>query len=217
MIKLRKRILVEDRVGSIVLIDLANDPDYEEAKKYVVTKFSEKDWEESIEEYTNSEFKTRWLVIDNDEFFFYEDYDLVLEKYKTFSMFTKKDRSSFKYWFSHWCAFQTTALNLGVWKWKYLFHDIEKPFLRLIWEYKKVQQFHRKRNSHHLEYGLEHGWDKIDWMALIIDWECCQYSKQEAQLDARETLEFEVCRDKWKKYEREIRKWIEPLLSAYDL
>lgn len=28
-------------------------------------------------------------------------------------MFTKKDRSTFKYWFAHWCAFNMTALNFG--------------------------------------------------------------------------------------------------------
>ena len=47
-------------------------------------------------------------------------------------MFDKSQRSKFKYWFAHWCAFNMTALNLGVWKFKYLFHDIEKPWLMLF-------------------------------------------------------------------------------------
>ena len=67
-------------------------------------------------------------------------------------MFTKEERSGFKYWFAHWCAFQMTALNLGCWKFKYLFHDIEKPILRLFFKYKTVQRIHRRNNRHHLEY-----------------------------------------------------------------
>ena len=65
-------------------------------------------------------------------------------------MFTKEERSSFKYWFAHWCAFQMTALNNKCWKFKYLFHDIEKPWLMLIWkDYSRVQKWHRATNSHH--------------------------------------------------------------------
>lgn len=217
MKKLRKRLSLEERIGSVVLIDLAKDPDYEEAKQYVIGKFSEKDWKDALREYEELGFKLNWLVIDNGEFIPYEDYDQILEDYKTFTMFNKKERSSFRYWFAHWCAFQMTALNLRVWKWKYLLHDIEKPFLKLIWKYEKVQQFHRKRNSHHLEYGFEKGWDKVDWLALVIDWECCQYSKQEAQLDARETLEYELKSYQWKKCEKQIRPKIEKILNVLDL
>lgn len=53
-------------------------------------------------------------------------------------MFNKNERATFKYTFAHWCAFQMTALNNNCWKFKYLFHDVEKPFLKLIWNYKKV-------------------------------------------------------------------------------
>ena len=134
-------------------------------------------------------------------------------------MFTKQDRSSFKYWFAHWCGYQLTALNLGIWKPKYLLHDAEKPWLKLLWrgDYKKVQTWHRTHNRHHLEYGLKHGWDTIDWEALMIDWECCGLSKQEAQLDARETLAYEIKRDKWKPYANEISNHLEKYLNLYNL
>lgn len=124
-------------------------------------------------------------------------------KYKKFYGFSKKDRSSFSYWFAHWSAFQLQALIMGRWKFKYLFHDFEKPWLKLFRSYKFVQKWHRKHNSHHLEYGLRKGWDKVDWEALIIDWECSKLTKQQAQLDAYETMELELS-DKWKKYESEI-------------
>ena len=41
--------------------------------------------------------------------------------------FTRDDRSTFKYWFAHWAGFQVTALNLGIWKPKYLFHKHLTP------------------------------------------------------------------------------------------
>ena len=102
--------------------------------------------------------------------------------------FDKDDRSTFPYWFAHWCAFQMTALNLGVWKFKYLFHDWEKPWLRLFLPYKKVQKWHREHRRHHTNYGELHGWDKVDWNEMIIDWECCHFTKKQQPLNAPETL-----------------------------
>lgn len=88
-------------------------------------------------------------------------------------MFEKHERSSFKYWFAHWCAFNMTALNLKAWKFKYLFHDIEKPWVKLfLRDYKKVQKLHRRIASHHLEYP-----GKKDYEAMVIDWECSRFTK----------------------------------------
>jgi len=105
-------------------------------------------------------------------------------------MFTKEDRSTFRYWFAHWCAYQMTALNLKVWKFKYLFHDIEKPWLKLFLPYNKVQEVHRKYNRHHTTY--KGGVYKIDYEAMLIDWECSRFTKEAAQLTARETTPSEV-------------------------
>ena len=100
--------------------------------------------------------------------------------------FTKAERSSFKYWFAHWCAYQLTALNLHQWKVKYLLHDIEKPWLKLFLPYEKVQKIHRRNNAHHLAYKDIY---KIDWLALVIDWECSRLTKIQAPMNARETYE----------------------------
>ena len=98
-------------------------------------------------------------------------------------MFTKEDRSTFPYWFAHACAFNMTALNLKVWKFKYLFHDFEKPWLKLFMrDYMKVQKWHRHHNKHHVEYLFMHG--KADMEAMAIDWECSRFTKQAQQLDA---------------------------------
>lgn len=96
--------------------------------------------------------------------------------------FTYKDKESFKYWFAHWCAFQMIALDVHDWKFKYLFHDFEKPWLYLILSSNKVKKIHRKYSDHHLAYHK--GFDKIDWEALAIDWECSRFTKAQDQMSA---------------------------------
>lgn len=108
-------------------------------------------------------------------------------------MFSKEERSTFPYWFAHWCAFNMTALNLRVWKFKYLFHDIEKPWLRLFWDYERVQRWHRYHNNHHLEYMYR---GTVDIEAMLIDWECSRFTKEASTLTARQ--EWEKLVDEWK-------------------
>lgn len=105
-------------------------------------------------------------------------------------MFTEQERSSFKYWFAHWCAFNMTALVLRHWRFRHLFHDIEKPWLRLFLPYKKVQKLHRYHAPHHQEYFLKNGW--LHWDDLIIDWECSRFTKEAAKLDANDVIEKEI-------------------------
>lgn len=105
---------------------------------------------------------------------------------KRIYLFGKTNRSSFRYWFAHWCAFQLTAINLGIWKFKYLLHDIEKPWLRLFLSYKTVQKIHRTYSKHHIEYSG--GLDKVDVEAMMIDWECSRLTKASSQRDARQQM-----------------------------
>lgn len=212
---LKKRIPVDERFQKVYVYDIGG------STVNILSDLQEYFWTQYIEHKDDYNFM---VVKCNDEekkfeFEYYVSEDEVLEKYKTCQMFTKADRSSFKYWFAHWCGFQLTALNLGIWKPKYLLHDIEKPWLKLLWkgDYKRVQKWHRTHNKHHLEYGLKHGWNAIDWEALMIDWECCGLSKQEAQLDARETLDYEINRDKWKPYAKEIKSRLEQYLNRYNM
>ena len=212
---LKKRIPVDERFQKVYVYDIGG------STVNILSDLQEYFWTQYIEHKDDYNFM---VVKCNDEekkfeFEYYVSEDEVLEKYKTCQMFTKADRSSFKYWFAHWCGFQLTALNLGIWKPKYLLHDIEKPWLKLLWkgDYKRVQKWHRTHNKHHLEYGLKHGWNAIDWEALMIDWECCGLSKQEAQLDARETLEYEINRDQWKPYAKAIKSRLEQYLNRYNM
>ena len=111
-------------------------------------------------------------------------------------MFDKSQRSRFDYWFAHWCAFQMTALNYKSWRLKYLFHDMEKPFLRLFMKYKKLQKLHRTHNRHHPEWlesrlkgdvseaKLRKLLEKFDYHGAAIDWECSHFTKVAQPRDA---------------------------------
>ena len=122
--------------------------------------------------------------------------------------FTRKDRSTWPYFWAHWCAFQMVALNLGVWKFKYLFHDWYKPWLKMLGiPYKKIQRFHRTHSNHHLEWLIVGGSPKnFDWEALIIDWECSRFTKKSCPRNAREEMDYILTLDKpvWLKHTLEM-------------
>ena len=103
-------------------------------------------------------------------------------------MFDKSERGTFRYHFAHVFAFNMTALNLKAWKFKYLFHDWYKPWLRLFLPYEKVQRFHRTHSRHHLEWleinPINKRALKFDWEAMLIDWECSRFTKKVSQLNA---------------------------------
>lgn len=139
------------------------------------------------------------------------------KEYKRLHGFDKRsDCSYFGYWFAHWCGFQMQALIMGAWRFRFLFHDIEKPWSRLLFGKKFTKQWHREHSKHHLEYGLKNGWDKVDWEALVIDWECSRLSKIRAQFDATETLQFEIS-GKWSEYTNEILPRVRKILDKYEL
>lgn len=105
-------------------------------------------------------------------------------------LYKETEKSTFSYWFAHWRAFQMTALKLHCWRPRFLFHDIEKPFLMAIWkDYPRVKAFHRSHARHHLAYKGKRGYD---YLAMVIDWECSRFTKEAAPLNARETLQMEA-------------------------
>ena len=101
-------------------------------------------------------------------------------------MFTEDQKSTFPYFFAHWCAYQMTALVHDA-----LFHDAEKPFMRLFMPYSKVRIKHRKNNKHHPEWlnyrlgkhenpthkQVQRLLKRFDFEAAIIDWECGRFTK----------------------------------------
>ena len=223
MIELLKRQSVSERRQPVIVIDIFNDDI--KASEYINNVLGSETYEKICDVINDNirrqaiEPRYNFLIIyeQTKEYRLVYSWSDVLDKCRNFSMFDENDKSSFPYWFAHWCSFQLCALNLGIWKFKYLFHDCEKPWLRLIWPYKKVQKWHRTHNGHHLEYGLKYGFDKIDWKALMIDWECSQMSKKQCPLNCREEMENKLSEEKWQPYEKEIRTYLEPLLDSYML
>jgi hypothetical protein len=130
-----------------------------------------------------------------------------------FIKFGKEKRSGFRYWYYHWKAFNLTALALNQWKFKYIFHDFEKPWLKLLWgDYMKVQKFHREHNPHHWTYKNA---PNYDYEAMAIDWECSRFTKLAAQKNAREHSEEEI--SKHPEREKYIVKGIYPVLERFGL
>lgn len=108
---------------------------------------------------------------------------------RTYKKFTKDQRSTFPYWFWHWLAFNDVARELHVWRPRHILHDIEKPFLRLIFPYKKVQKWHRLHNRHHLEYMYP---ERRSWLDMIIDWEASGRTKHACPRNAIEEARFKL-------------------------
>ena len=141
-------------------------------------------------------------------------------KLENFKKFDKSERSTFSYWFWHWLAFNSVAWKLGVWKPKWLLHDIEKPWLKLIWrDYKRVQKWHKHHNKHHVFSGRRYGLNKVDWLAAVIDWECSHLTKCVAERNGREEVDYLI--SKKSKYtadeKEEIRKNCYPILNYLGL
>ena len=145
------------------------------------------------------------------------DYDKLLSKLKKFD---KSQRSTFSYWINHWLAYNLVALKLGVWKPKWLLHDIEKPWLKLfLRDYKRVQKWHKHHNKHHIFSGRRYGLNKIDWLAAVIDWECSRFTKYAAPKTARQ--EVTALLEEKSKYtddeREEIRKNCYPIMNYLEI
>lgn len=130
-----------------------------------------------------------------------------------FKKFGPEERSTFRYWYYHWKAFNLVAMSLHVWKLRYLFHDIEKPWLLLLWkDYKRVQKWHRTYNSHHLEYK---GAPDYDFEAMAVDWECSRFTKKAKALNARDEAQRKL--DNGTKYADVITNGLFPVLDRLGL
>ena len=105
--------------------------------------------------------------------------------------FTKSDRSTWRYFWAQRSAIQMVAITLGVRRPKHLFHDWYKPWLKMFGiPYKDIQHIHRRHSNHHLEWLDRHSPANMDWISLIVDWECSQYTKEACYRNAREEMEW---------------------------
>ena len=134
-------------------------------------------------------------------------------------IYIKQERFSWSYFLALWCSFQIVAITLGVWKFKHLFHDWYKPWLKMFGvPYENIQKFHRMNSNHHLEY-LEHkDPSSLDWISLIVDWECSQYTKEACHRNAREEMEHWISNNINDLYTIYcLNQYMRPLLDKYNL
>jgi hypothetical protein len=116
-----------------------------------------------------------------------------------------KNFDSIKYTWKHRKSFlETEKRLLGHNTLRGYFHDLDKIFLKLFMDPKKVQVIHRSYSRHH-EIKAK---TEDDFIQMIIDWECARFTKPDKPLNARETLN---------KYYPNLKEKIEPLLNHFDL
>lgn len=96
-----------------------------------------------------------------------------------------KNKDKIQYTINHRRAFRKVEKQLlGHNTIRSLFHDLDKVFLYMFFNYKKVHDFHRKHARHHIEKAKTHS----DFVQMVIDWECARFTKPDKPLKARETL-----------------------------
>lgn len=96
-----------------------------------------------------------------------------------------KNADKIKYTMNHRKAFREVEKKLlGKNTIRSLFHDLDKVFLYMFFEYKSVHNFHRKHARHHIDCAKTHA-DKVQ---MVIDWECARFTKPDKPLNARDTL-----------------------------
>lgn len=83
-------------------------------------------------------------------------------------------------------------------------HDLDKVFLYMFIDYKKVHKWHRNHMRHHSVKARTHS----DYVQMVIDWECARYTKPDKPLNARETLD---------KYYPELRDKVLPVIEELGL
>lgn len=112
-----------------------------------------------------------------------------------------------KYTIKHRKAFRKVEKDLlGYNTIRSFFYDIDKIFLYLFFSKDKVQIIHRKLARHHFESIFKK--KRMDYIQMIIDWECARFTKPDKPLNARETLY---------KFYPQLKNEIEPLLKELNL
>lgn len=97
-----------------------------------------------------------------------------------------KNKDKIQYTIVHRKAFRKVEKQLlGYNTIRSLFHDLDKIFLYMLFDYKKVHNFHRKHARHHIDKARTHA----NFVQMVIDWECARITKPDKPLNARQTLD----------------------------
>lgn len=96
-----------------------------------------------------------------------------------------KNIARIKYTLAHRKAFREVEKQLlGKNTIRSLFHDLDKIFLYMLFDYEDVHNFHRKHSKHHVDHAKTHA-NKVQ---MVIDWECARLTKPDKPLNAKDTL-----------------------------
>ena len=119
MIELQKRYNPRERQLPVNVMFLLNSSDATEITEYIIKVFGKNRYLYICQQAEKE--KSYWIVVDEEhtDYWLYTYFDDIIQDYCNYSMFGPDEKSSFPYWFPHWCAFQLTALNLRIWKFKY--------------------------------------------------------------------------------------------------
>lgn len=85
-------------------------------------------------------------------------------------------------------------------------HDMDKMVLYLVMEKKDAHTFHRAHQPHHVDNDIEK--TTLDYIEMIIDWECAASTKPDKPLNAYDTLH---------KYYSQLVDVIKPLLIKFGM
>ena len=84
--------------------------------------------------------------------------------------------------------------------------------------YEDIQKFHRRNSNHHLEYLEYKDPVKLDWVSLVVDWECSQYTKNACKNNARDEMEDWISNNIDDIYTIYcLNRYMRPLLDKYNL
>lgn len=85
-----------------------------------------------------------------------------------------------------------------------LFHDMDKQILFHFFPVDKVKKWHKAHARHHIPSAKT----ESDFIQMVIDWECCQYTHSGETYTAREYME---------KFEPGMRSKLEPIMDRLGL
>ena len=87
--------------------------------------------------------------------------------------------NSIKYTLAHRKAFLKVEKSLiGKNTLRGYIHDLDKVFLKMLFDKKTVQKIHRNYSRHHNKKAHT----KSDYIQMVIDWECARYTKPDKPL-----------------------------------
>lgn len=106
----------------------------------------------------------------------------LIEKILNGKKFTLEECATLPYWWHHYLAVNAIAAMCHVWSFRFLFHDLEKPFLKFLWgDPDRVQEFHVTHANHHPH---NKPFEKVNLVEMVVDLDAAFAQFNEANLES---------------------------------